>query len=106
MRYIQELQEGDIIRNGIYLCKSKQKLRARTGKEYGSLILQDKTGTVDAKIWDFSGGIGQFDAMDFVHIDATVTSYQGALQLNITRIYRLKKVNIILKITFLFQRKT
>lgn len=91
MRYIQELREGDIIRNEVYLCKSKQKLRARTGKEYGSLILQDKTGTIDAKIWDFSREIGQFDAMDFVHVDAGVTSYQGALQLNITRIYKAQE---------------
>lgn len=94
MKYIRDLKEGDIIRNEIYLCKSKQILTGKSGKSgksgknYVSLILQDKTGTVDAKIWDFSNEIEQYDVMDFVHIDARVTSYQDALQLNVSRIYK------------------
>ena len=45
-------------------------LTGKSGKNYMSLILQDKTGIIDAKIWDFTNGIEQFEAMDFVHIDA------------------------------------
>ncbi len=88
MKFIQELRENDFIKNEIYLCKSKQTLTGKSGKSYVSLILQDKTGTIDAKIWDFSNEIEQYDAMDFVHIDARVTSFQDALQLNISRIYK------------------
>ncbi|HHU73136.1 MAG TPA: HD domain-containing protein [Clostridiales bacterium] len=88
MKYIQELREGELIRNEIYLCKSKQMLTGKSGKNYMSLILQDKTGIIDAKIWDFTNGIEQFEAMDFVHIDARVTSFQDALQLNVSRIYK------------------
>ena len=51
MRYINEYREGDFCK-GIYLCKSKQVLTARTGKTYYSLILQDKTGSVDCKVFD------------------------------------------------------
>ena len=91
MRYIQDLREGDYIKNEIYLCKSKQVLTGKSGKEYVSLILQDKTGTVDAKIWDFNNEIEQYEAMDFVHIDARVTSFQDALQLNISRIYKCRE---------------
>ena len=76
MRYIQDLREGDFISNEIYLCKFKQVLTGKSGKEYVSLILQDKTGTIDAKIWDFSCETGQYEAMDFVHIDARVTSFR------------------------------
>lgn len=88
MRFIQDLRENDFIKNEIYLCKSKQVLTGKSGKSYVSLILQDKTGTIDAKIWDFSNEIEQYDAMDFVHIDARVTSFQDALQLNISKIYK------------------
>ncbi len=88
MRFIQELRENDFIKNEIYLCKSKQVLTGKSGKSYVSLILQDKTGTIDAKIWDFSNEIEQYDAMDFVHIDARVTSFQDALQLNVSKIYK------------------
>jgi 3'-5' exoribonuclease len=91
MRYIQDLREGDIIRNEIYLCKSKQVLTGKSGKEYVSLILQDKTGTIDGKIWDFNNEIEQYEAMDFVHIDARVTSFQDALQLNINKIYKSRE---------------
>ncbi|HKL98806.1 MAG TPA: HD domain-containing protein [Mobilitalea sp.] len=88
MKYIQELREGDVIKNEIYLCKTKQTLTGKSGKNYVSLMLQDKTGTIDAKIWDFNNEIEQYDAMDFVHIDARVTSFQDSLQLNVSRIYR------------------
>lgn len=88
MKYIRDLRENDYIKNEIYLCKSKQILSGKNGKNYASLILQDKTGTIDAKIWDFSNEIEQYEAMDFVHIDARVTSYQDALQLNISKIYK------------------
>jgi 3'-5' exoribonuclease len=88
MKYIQDLREGEFIKNDIYLCKSKLVLTGKSGKDYVSLILQDKTGTIDAKIWDFSSEIEQYEAMDFVHIDARVTSFQDALQLNISKIYK------------------
>lgn len=91
MRFIQELRENDFIKNEIYLCKSKQVLTGKSGKNYVSLLLQDKTGTIDAKIWDFGSEIEQYDTMDFVHIDARVTSYQEALQLNVSKIYKARE---------------
>lgn len=91
MRYIRDLREGDIIKNEIYLCKSKQVLTRKSGKDYVSLLLQDKTGTIDAKIWNFNSEIEQYEAMDFVHIDAKVTSFQDALQLNISKIYKCRE---------------
>jgi 3'-5' exoribonuclease len=91
MKYIQDLREGDVIKNEIYLCKTKQSLTGKSGKNYVSLVLQDKTGTIDAKIWDFNNEIEQYEAMDFVHIDARVTSFQEALQLNVSRIYKARE---------------
>ncbi len=91
MKYIQDLREGDFIKNEIYLCKSKQVLTGKNGKNYVSLIIQDKSGTIDAKIWDFSNEIEQYETMDFVHIDARVTSFQDSLQLNVSRIYKARE---------------
>lgn len=86
MRYIETFHEGNHI-SDIYLCKTKQIQLTKTGKEYGNLILQDKTGTIEAKIWDLSSpGVGEFDAMDYVHIEADVTLFQNAKQLNVRRI--------------------
>lgn len=86
MKYIDSLREGMHV-SDVYLCKTKQIALTKSGKEYGSLVLQDKTGTVDAKIWDLgSPGIGNFEALDYVYLDADVTVFMGSNQLNIKRI--------------------
>ena len=51
MKYIESLREGERI-NEIYLCKTKQSALTKAGKPYENVILQDKTGILDAKIWD------------------------------------------------------
>ena len=85
MRYIESFHEGDKI-NDIYLCKYKQAATAKNGKMYENVILQDKTGTIDAKIWDpNSSGIEEFDAMDYVFVTGDVTCFQGTLQMSIKR---------------------
>lgn len=86
MRYIDTFREG-MHTSDVYLCKSKQIAITKSGKEYGNLVLQDKTGTIDGKIWDLnSPGVASFDAMDYVQVEADVTVFQGSFQLNIKRI--------------------
>lgn len=85
MRYIETLREGERI-NEIYLCKMKQSALTKAGKPYDNLVLQDKTGTLDAKIWDpGSVGIDEFDALDYVAVTGDITSFQGNLQLSVKR---------------------
>lgn len=83
MRYIQELREGSAVKD-VYLCKQKNAATTKNGKEYYNVILQDKTGCVDAKVWEpNSFGIADFNAHDYVFINGDVTSFNGALQVNI-----------------------
>ena len=59
----------------------------KNGKPYETVILQDKTGTVDGKIWDpNSAGIDDFDSLDYIEVYGDVTCFQGANQINIKRI--------------------
>lgn len=86
MKYIDTLREGMHV-SDVYLCKQKQIALTKAGKEYGNMTLQDKTGTIDAKIWDLgSPGIGNFETLDYVFIDGDVTMFMGSNQLNIKRI--------------------
>ena len=86
MHYIETLREGERV-NEIYLCKNKQSALTKAGKPYEALILQDKTGTLDAKIWEpGSVGIDDFDRFDYINVVGDVTSFQGALQLNVKRV--------------------
>lgn len=88
MKYLNELREGERV-GSIYLCKHKQAATTKNGKPYETVILQDKTGTMEAKIWDpNSQGIDDFDIMDYVDIVGEVTSFAGALQISIRRLRR------------------
>ena len=90
MRYINEFREGDTV-SDVYLCKSKNISKTKAGKTYYSLILQDKTGVIDTKIWELNNGIDTFEQMDYVRVEGTVTSFQGSLQLNVRRLRRVKE---------------
>lgn len=91
MHYIELLREGERV-NEIYLCKSKQSALTKAGKPYENLVLQDKTGTLDAKIWEpGSVGIDDFDRLDYINVVGDVTSFQGALQLNVKRVRKVSE---------------
>lgn len=85
MRYIEELKEGMMV-SEIYLCKNKTVAKTKMGKTYYSLLLQDKTGSLDAKIWELTNGIENFEQMDYVRVEGQLTSFQGSLQLNVKRL--------------------
>ncbi len=95
MRYINTLVEGETIRN-IYLCKGKRSAETRNGKPYDNLILQDKTGTLDGKVWDpNSNGIADYAENDFIEVFGDVITYNNNLQLNIRQIRRASKGDYI-----------
>ena len=91
MKYIETFREGEKIAD-IYLCKHKTSAVTKNGKPYDSAILQDKTGTVDAKIWDPNSlGIDDFDALDYVEVVADVVVFNGVTQLNVKRVRKVSE---------------
>jgi 3'-5' exoribonuclease len=85
MQYIEQFKDGDRV-SGVYLCKSKATALTKAGKEYFNVVLQDKTGQVDTKVWDInSGGIGEFEALDYVAVTGQVINYNGSLQFKLER---------------------
>ena len=91
MKYIETFREGEKIAD-IYLCKHKTSAVTKNGKPYVSAILQDKTGTVDAKIWDPNSlGIDDFDALDYVEVVADVVVFNGVTQLNVKRVRKVSE---------------
>lgn len=94
MRYIETLREGERIQE-VYLCKQKTSAMTKTGREYENVILQDKTGQLDAKIWDpGSMGIEDFEALDYVEIHGDVTVFNGQTQLSIKRVRKVSEESI------------
>ena len=91
MKYIESFHEGEQVR-GIYLCKSRHTAATKAGKPYDNVVLQDKTGVIDSKVWDpGSGGIEEYEKLDYVDIVGDIVSFNGALQLNIKRLRRAEE---------------
>ena len=80
MYFIENFKDGDKV-SGVYYCKSKQSAVSRAGKEYENVILSDKTGSIDTKIWDPNSlAIKEFSPSDFVEVSGMVSLYNGKLQ--------------------------
>ena len=91
MKYIKEYKDGDRIFD-IHYFKFKSSAVTKNGKSYDNVILQDKTGTLDAKIWDpNNAGIADFDAMDYIEVYGEITNFNGALQVNVKRVRRCEE---------------
>ena len=91
MNYINTLREGDNITD-IYFCKSKVVAQSKNGKTYYSLVLQDKTGTIDAKIWDLNNAIEHFEALDYIKVSGQITSFNNSLQFTVRRVQRAQEM--------------
>jgi 3'-5' exoribonuclease len=86
--FITDIKEGQSIID-CFLVSSKKSLITKKGKPYISLVLQDKTGLIDGKIWE-EDGKSDFAKNDFVKIEAIVQSYQEEPQLNIKKIKKIE----------------
>ncbi|WP_088815420.1 MULTISPECIES: 3'-5' exoribonuclease YhaM [Listeria] len=69
------------------LIKSSVKGTASNGKPFLSLVLQDKSGELEAKLWDVSeNDEAAYAAEHIVHIAGDIQNYRGRKQLKIRQI--------------------
>ena len=86
MKYLKDYRDGERVQD-VYLCKHRQAAVTKNGKTYWNVILQDKSGTMDAKVWDpNSMGIEEFEPMDYVEVLGDVSSFQSSLQISVKRV--------------------
>ncbi len=82
--FISDLKENEKA-DSIFLVKNKSLLKGKTGKDYISLKLSDKTGDIKANIWDNTQKFANiFEAGDFIRIKSKTSLFQNELQLNIS----------------------
>jgi 3'-5' exoribonuclease len=83
-RWIKNLQAGQTV-SEVYLVIERDLRQARNGSHYIHLVLGDRSGRVNARLWD--AGRGDFEAMgrsDFLRVRGRVESYKSQLQLIVT----------------------
>jgi len=72
---------------GFYLLKSFEIKTGKTNKQYVDLSLEDKTGQINAKIWNVEGIDPEaYKQIMAVKVKGKVKEFNGALQLNIEKI--------------------
>jgi len=93
MKFLNELHDGETVRE-TYLCRQVNTALTKNGKEYLNVILADKTGTIDAKVWSpNSAGIENFSALDYVEIYGKVSIFNDALQISIDTARKVSEVS-------------
>jgi len=89
-KYIADFKEGDVVSRSLYLA-SRSRLLTRSGKPYLSLTLRDKTGTINAKVWEDADTIhASIGSAEFVHVRGTVEKYMDELQLKVDQLRVLR----------------
>ena len=84
-KYIGEMGVGDEVQ-GFYILKSAFPKTTAAGKPFLSASLSDKTGSIDAKVWDYSGPIDGKEEGKVVKIRGEVSEYRGTLQITVSQI--------------------
>lgn len=86
--YISELQPNQVV-TATFLVQHKDIRQKKTGEPYLSMILGDRTGEIEAKMWDNVAEImDTFERDDFLRVRGLLQVYQNRLQLTVHKLQR------------------
>ena len=87
-------QENKIITSS-FVVASKQVKAKKNGEPYLALIVADRTGQIEAKMWDnVEEFIDAFEQDDFLKIKGLVNKYKNRFQLTIHKLRRMEEGDI------------
>jgi 3'-5' exoribonuclease len=87
--YVNELEANRVITTS-FLVHSKEIRQKKSGELYLSLLLGDRTGEVDAKMWDNVAEVmDAFDRDDFVKVKGLIQVFHNRPQVTIHKIRRM-----------------
>jgi 3'-5' exoribonuclease len=87
-------QENKIITSS-FVVASKQVKAKKNGDPYLALVLADRTGQVEAKMWDnVDEFIAVFEQDDFLKVKGLINKYKNRFQLTIHKLRRMEEVDI------------
>ncbi len=88
--FVNELQPNSDI-TAVFLVQSKDVRQKKSGEPFLSLTLGDRSGDIDAKMWDnVEEVLDGFERDDFVRVRGRVQIFQNKPQLTVHRLQRLE----------------
>jgi 3'-5' exoribonuclease len=84
-------QENKVITSS-FVVASKQVKAKKTGEPYLALTISDRTGQLEAKMWDNVAGVMEiFEQDDFIKVKGLLNKYNGRYQITIHKLRRLEE---------------
>ena len=95
-QFVNLIKDRDPV-NAVFLVKDKILAMAKNGKPYMNLRLMDKSGDVEAKVWDNTELLDkQFDKDDFVRVRGKASVYMNKMQVVIAEIVKVPEEEVVL----------
>lgn len=82
---IAEMLPGNEV-EGFYILKNAISKTTTSGRPFLSATIGDKSGSIELKVWDYSGPVGASNVGSVVKVRGEVSEYRGALQFTAGRI--------------------
>ncbi|MGQ9769507.1 MAG: 3'-5' exoribonuclease YhaM family protein [Thermogutta sp.] len=93
-KYVNQVRPEENI-NEIFLVTSRQLRPNRNGVLYLQMRLTDRTGSIDARMWNVDENIlSRFDVGDYIRVEGTTQVFQGAIQLIVSRVQRVPPTEV------------
>jgi 3'-5' exoribonuclease len=95
-QFVSLIKDRDAV-SAVFLVKDKVLAMAKNGKPYMNLRLMDKSGDIEAKVWDNTELLDkQFDKDDFVRVRGKASVYMNKMQVVIAEIVRVPEEEVVL----------
>jgi 3'-5' exoribonuclease len=89
--FVRELKPDEIA-TAVFLVQTKEVRQKRSGEPYLSLLLSDRSGEIDSKMWDNVADVANtFDSDDFVKVKGLMQLYNNRPQFTIHKLRRVEE---------------
>jgi 3'-5' exoribonuclease len=86
--FVNAIRENDRV-EGVFLVKYKALQTGKTGKAYLNIVLIDRSGEIEARVWDDAEEVAaRFEKDEFVAVRGRAQGFQGRVQLNLQELTR------------------
>ena len=92
--YVSDLTPDTLITSFFLVCE-KELRSTREGKGYLRLELSDRSGAIEARLWENVEGLAAlFDRDDIIKVQARVENYKNRLQLSVEKVRRAEPAEV------------
>src|SRR5579863_6001611 len=92
--YVRELKPNQVV-TATFLVHIKDVRQKKSGEPYLSLVLGDRTGELDAKMWDNVAEVmDTFERDDFIKVKGLLQIYQNRPQLTVHKLAKVRDTDV------------